>query len=166
MGWERFNQVITVERISQYGVFAASEWFNMGKKSGLKPSQFEKGKSYDVSGYFSTEGKKQKFIDQFVPHGAAAPAPAPAPAPPPPPAAPAPAAHPAPLTRVIPADYTEKENQRMASIVVQAVMKSLLEGPNLTMLVTDTHPLDVVLEDQARKVLTVHDKLVAERLAG
>lgn len=156
MAWDKFNQTITIERQSQYGVYANGEWFNKSKFGKFDLKALAIGQSYEIEGSLAPEkdGKRQKFIDSYKPHGAAAPV-----APPPPVGGTV--SHPPAAAPAV--DYVKKEDQRTASIVTQAIIKSLLESPILPVLVTDSLSLRRVVEEEARYFLDMHDRIAAER---
>jgi hypothetical protein len=106
------KQTITVERHSQYAIYAAGSWFqpdNKLKAAGVSLGSFADGASYDIEGFFDPT-KKTKYISAFTPHGAApaaggsTPPPIPAAAPSlPPAAAPSSPAAPASPSTLLPA---------------------------------------------------------------
>ncbi len=152
------KKTITVERRSQYGLFAAGAWLNLSKKAketGLSPQSFEVGASYELEGSVSPKG--QYFIDSYRPGGPGAASSAPSPA--------TTTGHnpPAPTAAKPAVDYAKKDSERDARITVLAILKSVLESPALPLLASDSLTLRKVVEDEARYFLDVLDRIVDER---
>lgn len=157
------KKTVTVERKSQYGIYAAGEWLNLSKKAkeaGLSPTSFETGKSYELEGSLAPEknGKRQYFIDSYRPGGpgAASQTAAAANATIPGANAPAPTAKPA-------VDYAKRESDKDAKITVLAIVKSVIESPALPLLVTDSLSLRKVVEEESRYLLDMVDRITDER---
>lgn len=150
-----FEKIITVERHSKAktGIYAAGVWFNFGKQSGLTAEDAPIGQSFVIKGNESEyNGKPSFFIESVAPHGAV-PAIAPGVA--------APSSVQAKSEKAPGASsYGDK---RDASIVTQALMKSLIESPALPMFLGGARSLEQVIEEEGRKLLAVHDKLSSER---
>ncbi len=155
--WTKGTKTVTVERRSQYGIFAAGDWINISKNATFRSDVFEVGKTYELAGAYAPEkaGKRQFFIDSYRPGGpgaAAAPSPA---------SQPAMSAAPAVQPKV---DYAKKDTERDARITVLAILKSVVESPALPLLVTDSVSFKTVVEHEARHLLDVLDRIVDERV--
>lgn len=61
---ENIKETITVTYVAKYGPKVGEEWYNLSPKSGLIPSNFVVGKTYQVLVYTSKTGKK--YINQIV----------------------------------------------------------------------------------------------------
>lgn len=58
------KETITVTYVGKFGPRVGEIWYPLSSKSGLKPENFEKGKTYNVLIYTSGTGKK--YINQIV----------------------------------------------------------------------------------------------------
>lgn len=160
-----FARVITVEAHSKsgLGVMAAGQWYNFGRGASVSAANLEKGKSYEVSGNESEyNGKPSFFITEAKEVGGSAPV------------ATKKATYSAPATKpaATPADDGPKAYGRALSayelekdvrIGVQGVLQSVLSSPILPIIVQPGDDAVAVIEDHARKLLNVVDKLVKER---
>lgn len=63
------KETITVSFTAKFGPNVNGAWYNVDPKSGLRPDQFEKGKTYDVLVNVSKTGKK--YIQQIIGEGSA-----------------------------------------------------------------------------------------------
>lgn len=58
------KETITISYVGKFGPSVDGVWYNVDQKSGLKPGQFEKGKTYTVLVSVSKTGKK--YIQQII----------------------------------------------------------------------------------------------------
>ena len=163
--WAKSSKTVTVERRSQYGIYAAGAWLNISKSATFKSDVFEVGKTYELDG--ATSPKGQYFIDSYRPGGPGAAQAAPQSA-----AAfnatvPGANAGTPVLTVAKPAvDYAKKEGERDARITILAIVKSVLESPALPLLVTDKASFQAFVETESRHLLEMVDRLTAERVGA
>lgn len=61
------KETVVVTYVGKFGPRVGDTWYNIDQKSGVKPEQFEKGKTYDVLVSVSKTGKK--YIQQIVGDG-------------------------------------------------------------------------------------------------
>jgi hypothetical protein len=176
MSFSQITQVITVERITSTGLFANGEWINIGKKareSGITPGNFVVGKSYEIQGYQSSEGKQPKYINTFKEFAPGASVPAPA-QPSEPSAAgnvtgstsspePVPAA---PKDKPVQFAYgrplSEYDKRKDISIRVSGIMQALIASPTFT---PGPEGYRVSVSGATRAFLADADLIIEERLS-
>lgn len=160
-----FEKIITVQRHSKNktGIMVGNDvWMNFSKSSGLNADSTPIGKSFTVTGNESEwQGKPSYFIESVAPHGETAAITQPAVQP-----ESKPITITAPLTASTSSGIVERLDKREASIVTQAMLKSVIESPAIPMFLGGAKSFAQVVEETVRELLGVHDKLVAERTGG